>query len=269
MAADFRWRVCRFRFRAVDAISFPPHAGNVLRGALGFLLDEKAFRPAPSAGVPSGFRNAPRPFVIRCRELDGRHLSPGSSWCFELNLFDPDLDPGRAVKRLKALRGAAVQWQETSSSAHYVDLAEVQPASRMRVEFLTPTELKGHDDNASPPPFAVLLKRARDRVSALAAFYGGAAPETDFRGLGERAGPVRLISGRVLPLVLARTSSRTGETHPLGGFTGYAEYAGGLGEFVPWLKAAEATGVGRHTVWGNGAIAVRLDDASHATSMPH
>jgi hypothetical protein len=40
----------------------------------------------------------------------------------------------------------------------------------------------------------------------------------------------------------------------VGGFTGFATYIGEMGEFLPILRAAEWTGVGRQTVWGNGAI---------------
>ena len=52
-------------------------------------------------------------------------------------------------------------------------------------------------------------------------------------------------------------SQRTGETHGLGGFAGVAKYEGNLTEFLPWLQAAQWTGVGRLTPWGNGYIQVR------------
>jgi hypothetical protein len=55
---------------------------------------------------------------------------------------------------------------------------------------------------------------------------------------------------------ITRRSGRTGQVHPLGGFTGEAEYEGDLAEFVPYLLAAQWTGVGRQTVWGKGAIEV-------------
>jgi hypothetical protein len=38
---------------------------------------------------------------------------------------------------------------------------------------------------------------------------------------------------------------------------GEADYEGELGEFLPILRAAEYTGVGRQTVWGKGSIGVR------------
>ena len=64
-----------------------------------------------------------------------------------------------------------------------------------------------------------------------------------------------MISCNVRHVAIERRSSRTGQTHPLGGFIGNAKYHGDLSEFVPYLRAAEWTGVGRQTVWGKGEIA--------------
>ena len=51
-----------------------------------------------------------------------------------------------------------------------------------------------------------------------------------------------------------RRSGKTGQTHPLGGFVGLAEYQGDLAEFLPYLRAGSWTGVGRQTTWGKGHI---------------
>lgn len=51
-----------------------------------------------------------------------------------------------------------------------------------------------------------------------------------------------------------RRSSRTGQVHSIGGFIGEAEYEGDLSEFIPYLRAAKWTGVGRQTVFGKGEI---------------
>jgi hypothetical protein len=53
-----------------------------------------------------------------------------------------------------------------------------------------------------------------------------------------------------------RRSGRTGQSHSIGGFAGVAEYEGDLREFLPFLEAAQWTGVGRQAVWGKGEIAV-------------
>ena len=85
---------------------------------------------------------------------------------------------------------------------------------------------------------------------------GGGPLEMDFRGFGERAAGVRMVECEVRSVAVERRSTRTGQRHPLGGFTGYARYEGDLAEFLPFLRAAEVTGVGRQTVWGNGEISV-------------
>jgi hypothetical protein len=101
-----------------------------------------------------------------------------------------------------------------------------------------------------------LAARVRDRVSALCNLYGSGEPGLDFRGLAERARAVRTVSGELTSVRAQRTSSRTGQTHPLSGFTGSVIYEGELSEFVPLLRAACFTGVGRQTVWGHGEIAL-------------
>jgi len=100
------------------------------------------------------------------------------------------------------------------------------------------------------PEFSVLFGRLRDRLSTLRTLYGPGPLPIDFREAGERAAQISLTNCRLQWENVQRKSGRTGQTHPLGGFTGHAEYEGPLDEFVPWLRAARWVGVGRQTVWG-------------------
>jgi hypothetical protein len=100
-----------------------------------------------------------------------------------------------------------------------------------------------------------LLARARDRVSTLRSLYGAGPLEIDFRGLVERAQSVRTVRSEFRRVAIERRSSRTKQRHGIGGFVGFAEYEGNLAEFLPYLEAAQWTGVGRHCTWGNGQIA--------------
>jgi CRISPR/Cas system endoribonuclease Cas6 (RAMP superfamily) len=76
--------------------------------------------------------------------------------------------------------------------------------------------------------------------------------------MGARAAQVRLARCELAWHSIKRRSSRTGQIHPLGGFTGQAEYQapddGDLAEFLPYFRAGQWTGVGRQTVWGKGEI---------------
>jgi hypothetical protein len=128
------------------------------------------------------------------------------------------------------------------------------PVSRVVVRFLTATELKGGGAVVERPEFSVLMGRVRDRLSALRALYGPGPLQLDFREFGERTRRVRLARAHIRRVRITRRSSRTGSIHPIGGFLGEAEYEGDLTEFMPYLRAAQWTGVGRQTVWGNGVV---------------
>jgi hypothetical protein len=251
----------RARFTPQARLAFPHTAAVPIRGALGFCIPEAIFRPHRDSG-PSGLRDAPRPFVLRVRHLDGRSFAPGESLEIGVNLFAPSLLPvfrkslqefaaaGIGPGRIR-LDAEGLEVVETS-----FDLGAAEPYRRLEVFFVTPTEMKGWDGSGLPP-FEVLAARVRDRISALCALYGGGEPGLDFRGLAERARAVRAAAGEMTCVRSQRTSSRTGQSHPLSGLTGSVTYEGELSEFVPLLRAACCTGVGRQTVWGHGEIAIR------------
>jgi hypothetical protein len=264
-----------------------------VRGALGSLLRGVACTPRCSAAQhdegcayarifeprgtgPSGFAERPRPFVLRTRHLDGCSLDPGESFFFDIHLFD--LTDAVRVYLIQALSRVADEGLGTGrkhARLHSVEPISLAgdgvlkrvpepctvsltndgiPVTSARVRFVTPTELKSQNTPAGRPEFAILFARIRDRVSALSSFYGPAPLDIDFRGMGERASRVEMTHCELHDEHATRRSSRTGQVHPLGGFTGEAEYRGDLAEFLPYLRAARWTGVGRQTVWGKGEI---------------
>jgi hypothetical protein len=105
-------------------------------------------------------------------------------------------------------------------------------------------------------PFGVLFARVRDRISTLRSLYGEGPLPIDFQALADRAGLVRTVDCDLQYQDVPRRSSRTAAVHGIGGVTGRVDYEGDLTEFLPYLRAAGWTGVGRHTVWGNGVIEV-------------
>ncbi len=260
----FDLAACQLHFAARDPIHFPAGlAGNVLRGALGSILRTstsaedyaRIFEPTSAGGGPSGFSDQPRPFVIRPSTLEERTIARGEQFDFGLHLFDLR-DP-----MLDYFTRAFAQWAELVSVDRRmvtIDLApRTTPVAHIRVEFQTPTDLKSAGDLAATD-FSVLLARARDRVGTLRSLYSAGPLEIDFRGMSERARSVRTVRRELTRVAIQRRSSRTGQRHGIGGFTGCAEYEGDLAEFVPYLEAAHWTGVGRHCTWGNGAIAVGI-----------
>jgi len=243
----------------------------------------RLFEPTASGDGPSGLADWPRPFVIRAAPLDGRRLAAQEVFHFDLYVFelrDPalayfafsfsqllreGLGPGRAATELIAIHelnqghepGAQIFDGHTLLEQHPIKLSlepQAQPIRRIQVRFLTPTELKGAGQVLREPDFGVLFARIRDRIHTLRQLYGAGPLPIDFAGMGQRARQVSLVGHDLRWENVERRSGKTGQTHPLGGFVGAAEYRGDLAEFLPYLKAASWTGVGRQTTWGKGHI---------------
>ena len=287
---DFRLAPYRFLFRTLDEVRFPEgKSGNVFRGALGLALRRlscsadcpgprqcrqrvqcayaRLFEPVLDSG-PSGLADPPRPFVLRPRFSEGRVLPAGTLLRLDVHVFDirEDFLPAltAALSEVAATgfgpgRGRAELAEVEAMTPLQIDLAVDQPAvSRIRVDFLTPTELKADGALVSQPEFGTLIARVRDRVATLDRLYGTGAVRFDWNALTDRASAVRLASAQLRFTHVERRSSRTGRTHPLGGFVGPVEYEGDIAPFMGLLRAGEWTGVGRHTVWGKGAYRIAV-----------
>ncbi len=275
----FRCHPLKVTLSAAGSLHFPTGTiGNILRGGLGAALRicwchpdcpgarlcsrrgecEYAliFEPDANQASPSGFRDLPRPFVIRARNLDGLTIPPREPFHFALHLFDPNIREAIA-RSLAKLRLAELVSLEALEPVP-IDLQSAPEAKAVRVRFLSPTELKTGNGLAHAPEFPILLARIRDRLSTLSALYSGGPLGIDFRGMAARAQDVRMTRCSIQRVEAFRTSGKTGQKHSIGGFTGEAEYEGNLAEFLAFLLAAKWTGVGRQTVWGKGEIAVDI-----------
>ena len=235
---------------------------------------KELFAPASATG-PSGFRNRPRPYAVRASHLNGAAFAPGDTFHFDLHWFAPPvldvivraltqaadagLGPSRGrAKLLDVVTFDAEHHPAPSGQPIRLDLSpEARPVDTVTITFVTPTELKAGSEIVAEPEFPVLFARVRDRISALSSFYGPGPLAADFASLASLASDVRLTRCDLQHAAVERRSSRTGQTHSLGGFTGVAVYQGDLAPFLPWLRCAEWTGVGRHSAFGNGEI--RLD----------
>ncbi len=276
----FRLSAYRFHFRARDPLSFPAHlAANTLRGWFGLTLRRELpeayreiFAPRSSVGGPSGLADPPRPFVLRASHLDSCTFETGGTFWLGVHLFDrrsrvleafetafgllatTGLGPRRARADLVKTERVDAASRTTGSEVAIPLFEPIREVHELRVEFRTPTDLKSNAVSVARPDFGVLFARARDRVSVLSALYGDGPLPIDHRALGDRALAVKMTECAVRRVAASRRSSRTSQTHSIGGLVGTAAYAGDLTEFLPYLEAARYTGVGRHTVWGNGEI---------------
>ncbi|MBM3793819.1 MAG: CRISPR system precrRNA processing endoribonuclease RAMP protein Cas6 [Acidobacteria bacterium] len=278
--------VRRHWFEAKDPIRFPDgKASNCLRGGFGIALRtiappdayERIFEPKRvGPGVPSGFADPPRPFLFRAAHLDGQTVDKHDDFFFDVHLFgDPatvDLVTGALDHLLQSGAGVGRGQARLTAIADQnltIDLHEAEPAAAARVHFLTPTELKHKGRPWTKADFPVLIRRVRDRLWTLLSLYADSLPATEADRLlfTETAEAVQLLRSDLELRSTARLSTRSGHTHSLGGIVGQADYAGPLDAFVPYLRAAYYTGVGRHTVWGNGCLNIEvLSEPSPLTS---
>lgn len=132
-------------------------------------------------------------------------------------------------------------------------------AKRILVRFRTPTLLRSEGAAQDNPSFGVLFRRVRDRVSALATFFGESPLDIDAKGLGDLADNVGTLHSDFSRFSWIRTSARTQQRHPIQGVVGEAMYEGDeLGQLMPWLRMAELLHVGKHATFGNGKIEVTV-----------
>lgn len=255
----------------------------------------EVFEPGPPAGGERlrNFTDLPRPFVFD-EPLDARTtFTPGDKLEFGLSvvgviarhapyfvtafqsLAETGLGPRRApfsLESVVAIAGAGREHElyrrgsarvlPVAPQVTAADLMQPGDASResLHLRFLTPVDLRDAGRSVRAPHFGPLLRRLRDRLSALAAFFGGGPLMLDFKGLGHLADEVRLVQARTRDVSVRRTSARTQQTHDVGGFLGEARYEGpALGVLMPLVRVGEVLHVGRHAAFGNGRMQV-LDE---------
>lgn len=256
----------------------------------------RLFAPRLEGLRAAGVADPPRSYVLRAPVLDELRLMPGDLFSVDLHLFDlsqpclryfiwaymqlskEGLGPQRArvsltsVVRLGADRrpqaqvfdGQSIQPDAEANSVRLSLVPRATPVHQLRLLFLTPTVLRIGNKGTMRPDFVAIVARAWDRINALSGYYQSRGLDADFRGMCARARGVHIVSSDTQRLEVVRHSVRTGERHELSGFIGSADYFGDLTEFVPYLQAAYWTGIGKHSVWGSGAIQTII----HRTASP-
>ncbi len=252
----------------------------------------EVFETAPPAGSERlrNFSDIPRPFVFDPPPDALGTFSPQDTLTFGLNLVgraakhvlyfvvafrnlaDEGLGPRRARFDLRSVEamvpgGSALavyrdgdSWMASASPrTRAVDLLQPRDGalSALTLRFSTPLDLKEQGRPVARPMFGPLIRRLRDRATALAAFFGDRPIETDFKGIGVAADSVQLVEDRTRRIDVDRRSRRTGQRHDIGGLVGEARYEGeAIGALMPLVRLGEVIHVGRHAAFGNGRLEV-------------
>ncbi len=148
------------------------------------------------------------------------------------------------------------------------DLDPARP--RLKLRFITPLllksgsgvtatgERKAAQEIRERPPMGVIIRRLRDRVSSLSAFFGERWDCPDFSHWGTLADEVPIVESRTTWLTRNRHSSRTGHKHEISGLVGFTTYEfpdqTTFDTLSPLLRIGELIHVGKNAPWGNGAV---------------
>lgn len=245
----------------------------------------------PDAQQFRGNQNIPRPFVFKPPLSEQTTYAAGEPLVFDLVVAGSAIDYlpyfivafrelgvtgfglNRAPVRLERVEalfpGAApnVVYESTSnlvrpSPAQDLPLANDagtgDDLGTLTITFLTPTTLKTGStlersgEVVRTPAFHHVLKRLRDRINALATFYGSGPLDLNFKSLGESAEQVETVRDDTHWVDRSRYARRRGVTHDLSGFAGSITVRGKLAPFLPLLRVGEYVHVGKNAVFGNG-----------------
>lgn len=170
-------------------------------------------------------------------------------------------------RRILAMMGHPVEESPRSSPSN-LQSGNQQPL--LKLTFLTPLLLKSGSgiDAAGQripareirerPEMGVIIRRLRDRLSALSLFFGQRWDCPDFALWGTLADQVRIADSRTTWLTRKRHSTRTGASHELSGLVGQTTYEfpdqQTFDALLQLLKVGELLHVGKHAPWGNGEI---------------
>jgi CRISPR-associated endoribonuclease Cas6 len=249
--------VGRTRFEFEPGRNVAASAGtlsNALRGAFGAALRStsiqayaKWFDPHWREG-PSGYRDAPRPFVLR--------WTGGS---VDLIFFQT----GEPAEEIEQALQIAIQQITSADAVRLKRMPELQMPldgtdeyGNLRLIFATPTELKSEGKILTEPHFFCLIESLAERVRTLGRLYQSWPEEFTFQSVLEAAKTVKTIDWNWERKDSWRRSARSGRVHSVGGYTGWADYLGPLGRALPLLEVGRWTGIGRQTVWGKGEIGI-------------
>ncbi len=244
----FSVSLTRLVFDSQKTLNVPPgEETNSFRGSFGAALRKidpalytRWFDPQWPEG-PSGYKNAPRPFVLR--------------WSASQLQFITFLHPLPSQVEAALPQDAVIKREPLLRLPVLHDPIE-KKRTTLRLNFVTPVELKKEGQVVTQPDFTVLIERLVERIWALGCLYQNWPVTTDLTRLTHFAREVQLTNFEWRPTHPQRRSARSGQLHGLGGLTGWAEYTGPLSQFLPLLSIGAWTGVGRQTVWGKGAFRI-------------
>jgi hypothetical protein len=183
----------------------------------------------------------------------GGRLCRGAFTLRQVLALNPLTGESRAIPAIAALNAPGLPVTHAHVLAAAGALSAAGGATRLTLEFLTPTRLVVAGRPIPRPSFGVLIQRLLERLDALDSRFagGGLDPAESFRLVG-LAGAVPLAAETTRWAHAESHSSRQQRSNTISGFMGQAVYSGDMAAFLPYLVWGSITHVGKDAVKGDG-----------------
>lgn len=131
------------------------------------------------------------------------------------------------------------------------------PDDRLRLRFLTPTQIKDAGRILTRPAFAPLISRILERCQSIAYHYSETDTSEDtwkprFTRLKLLAEAVKVQQNNTRHVMVRSGSRRTNQIHDIGGIVGDVLFIGDMKPFKTWLVWGMSLQVGKNTIKGAG-----------------
>ncbi|KAF0194296.1 MAG: hypothetical protein FD169_1863 [Bacillota bacterium] len=293
-------------------LSLPRYKGSTFRGGFGSTFKEIVcsqrqaqcaecllflscpykyiFETIPPANiqVPSGFSDAPRPFILRPPLAEKTDFALWENLTFSLILAGRGIDYlpyfilvfkelgvkglGKGRRPFSLVKVESTDLHDGIPSLVYdastgriqnnlsiitgEQILEIpRPATHsLSLDFLTMTRLTSDERQMAKPYFNLVMRAVFRRLTSMLLFHHDTILELPFPDLLEQASHVELVVDATEWADWERYSSRQDAKMSMGGIVGKATYRGDLTPFYPYLKAAEFLHVGKGVVFGLGWV---------------
>lgn len=138
-----------------------------------------------------------------------------------------------------------------------MDYAHTLPTDAIRLNFVTPTQLKAEGKLLSSPAFGALIPRIIERAQLIAENYTISTVDRDrwrdeHLRLSDHAKTVIALDDDTRWIDVRSGSRRANSAKKISGFVGGVAYHGDLRLFLRWLIWGQSLQVGKNVVKGNG-----------------
>jgi len=259
------------------------------RCAYGYVFETS---PPPGSRILDKVESAPRPFVIEPPLVAKQVYEKGEELMFGLILVGRAVDAlpyfvysfeelgrvgiGRGKGKFRLEQVAAVPVGDdpvaiygegddgvASDRIFRFGLAELRPlppdCSRLRLEFVSPTQVRYEGSPVAPREFHVLFRNLLRRINFLNYFHCRGSLMEDPGALIRAASAVRTEQSSLRWEAWERYSSRQSRRVPMGGYVGRVSFCGPLQPFWPWLALGEWVHVGKGATFGLGRYRLSVE----------